>query len=126
MKFIPHATAFAPSRSLLVLGALLAMLAPSVAMAGTSGGIRGIVTDAKTGAPISGVHLRISSPSQTYETTTDSHGHYIVFALQPDDYTITAVKDGYNPQSISGESVMADQTQVYDLQLSPAPPTPGS
>lgn len=93
------------------------------AIAGTSGGIDGTVTDAKTGAPLPGVHLRISSSSQTIETTTDAHGHYSAFALQPDTYTLTAVKPGYETTSISGNDVEADQTQVYDIQLTPSPPS---
>jgi len=92
----------------------------SIALAGTSGGIAGIVTDAKTGAPIPGVRLQISSPSQSVTATTDAHGRYIVFALQPDDYTVSAEKDGYDGRSISDEAVFADQTQQYDLKLTPA------
>lgn len=113
-------------RTIIALGLLFAFAAPSLALAGTSGGISGTVTDAKTGAPISGVHLRISSGSQLVNTTTDSRGHYIVFNLQPDNYTVTAVKDGYNPQSVSGDAVYADQTQQYDMQLTPASATPSS
>ncbi len=90
------------------------------AVAGTLGGIAGTVTDSKTGAPVSGVHVQISSPSQAATTTTDAKGHFIVMSLQPDTYTLTAVKPGYDTQSVSGESVYADQTQQYDLQLDPA------
>lgn len=97
------------------------------AFAGTSGGIAGIVTDANTGLPISGVQLKISSPSETVAATTDARGRFIVFSLQPDDYTVTAVKDGYDTRTVTGETVMADQTQRYDVQLVPASPTaPGS
>ena len=91
-----------------------------LALAGTSGGIAGIVTDAKTGAPIPGVRLQISSPSQSVTATTDAHGRYIVFALQPDDYTVSAEKDGYDGRAISDDAVFADQTQQYDLKLTPA------
>ncbi|HXO17952.1 MAG TPA: carboxypeptidase-like regulatory domain-containing protein [Candidatus Dormibacteraeota bacterium] len=91
----------------------------SWAAAGTLGGISGIVTDAKTGAPIAGAHVQISSPSQAVTVTTDAHGHYIAFSLQPDNYTLTAQKEGYDTRSLSGESVSADQTQQYDLQLEP-------
>lgn len=108
--------------ALALVGALAA--APIVALAGTSGGLNGHVTDAKTGAALSGVQLQISSPSQTVTTTTDAHGHYTVFSLAPDDYTITAVKQGYDPSSITGETIYADQTQIYDLQLTPSAATP--
>jgi hypothetical protein len=32
---------------------------------------------------------------------------------------VTAVKDGYSSMAITGESVFADQTQQYDLKLTP-------
>jgi hypothetical protein len=108
-------------RTLGAMGLLLAFGGQaSIALAGTSGGIAGIVTDAKTGAPISGVLLQITSPSQSVKTTTDAHGRYIVFALQPDNYTVSAEKDGYDARSVSDEAVFADQTQQYDLKLTPA------
>lgn len=108
-------------RALAALGLLLAFASQAgPALAGTSGGIAGIVTDGKTGAPIAGVRLQISSPSQSVTVTTDAHGHFIALALQPDDYTLTAVKSGYDTQSLDGYDVFADQTQLYDLRLQPA------
>jgi Carboxypeptidase regulatory-like domain len=89
----------------------------SGALAGTSGGIAGVVSDSKTGAPIPDVKLQIASPSQTVTTQTDSHGHFIVFSLQPDNYTLTAEKNGYEAESVTGEPVYADQTQRYNLTL---------
>jgi hypothetical protein len=107
-------------RALGVLGLLAAFLSQgSWALAGTSGNIAGIVRDAKTGAPVAGVQLRISSGSETVNTTTDAHGRYVAFALQPDDYTLTAAKEGYATESFTGYPVFADQTQQYDLQLDP-------
>ena len=107
---------------LLSLPALLAVVAigTNVAHAGTLGGLQGVVTDAKTGAPVAGVQLRISSPSQTITTTTDAHGHYVALSLPPDDYTLTMVKDGYVTEAAEGYPVFADQTQLYDLKLDPA------
>ncbi len=111
-------------RALIQLGLLAALIGQaSWATAGTLGGIGGIITDAKTGASLVGVHLKISSPSQTITTTTDAHGHYIVFSLPPDEYTLTAEKSGYDTRSVSGYSVSADQTQLYDLQLDPGAST---
>jgi hypothetical protein len=91
------------------------------ALAGTSGGIAGTISDAKTGAPIPEVHMKISSRYQTATATTDARGHYIVFSLQPDDdYTLTLEKAGYYARTVSGYVVDADQTQQYNLQLIPA------
>jgi hypothetical protein len=92
------------------------------ALAGTSGGIAGIVTDSKTGAPVSDVKVKIASPSEAVTVTTDAHGHYIAFSLQPDDYTFTLEKTGYVTKTLAGYSVYADQTQRYDITLTAAPP----
>lgn len=96
----------------------------SWALAGTTGNISGTVRDALTGAPLAGVRLQIASPSQTVSVTTDAHGRFIAFALQPDDYTLTAEKIGYREQAVSGYLVFADQTQQYDLTLDPASAAP--
>jgi hypothetical protein len=103
------------------LPALLAVIVTqaSVAHAGTLGGVQGVITDSKTGAPVAGVRLQISSPSQSITTTTDAHGHYVALSLPPDDYTLTAQKEGYITESLGGYSIFADQTQVYDLKLAP-------
>lgn len=113
-------------RSLLLhslgLIALVAALATQTASApaGTLGNIAGTVHDAKTGAPIAGVQLQISSPSQAIKVTTDAHGHFVALSLPPDDYTLTAQKDGYDTESFPGYAVFADQTQQYDLQMNPS------
>jgi uncharacterized protein YfaS (alpha-2-macroglobulin family) len=107
-------------RSLTMLGMLAALVSQiGWASAGTLGGINGIVTDSKTGAPIAGAHVKITSPSQSVTATTDAKGHYIVFSLQPDEYTLTVDKAGYATRTFSDYSVFADQTQQYDLQLDP-------
>lgn len=92
----------------------------TMALAGTTGGIGGVVTDANTGAPVAGVHIQLKSASQAMTTTTDSRGHYIVLSLQPDNYTLTMSKAGYDTRSESECTVEADQTQVYDFKLTPA------
>jgi Carboxypeptidase regulatory-like domain len=108
-------------RSLGLVAALAAFAGlATVASAGTLGNIQGTVRDSASGAPLAGVHLDIVSGSQSASATTDAHGHYVVFSLQPDNYTVTAEKDGYATRSVAGYSVFADQTQVYDLQLDPA------
>jgi|HubBroStandDraft_2_1064218.scaffolds.fasta_scaffold478588_2 protocatechuate 3,4-dioxygenase beta subunit len=112
---------FRRSLGALVLSSSL-ILATGAAMAGTLGGVAGTVTDAKTGAPVSGAMVRIESGSQVVTVTTDSKGHYIAMSLQPDDYTISASKAGYQEIAVHDESVEADQTQQYDLQIAPSEP----
>jgi|SRR5579871_1045880 len=116
---------FLSVRRVVTLVTVLAALAgqATIVHAGTLGGIAGVVTDSKTGAPIAGAKVEITSRSQKLTTTTSSNGHYIALSLQPDDYTLTVQKDGYVTQSFSGYSVQADQTQQYDLKLDPGTPS---
>ena len=112
-------------RRALTLVAMLAALGSqaSVVHAGTLGGIAGIVTDSKTGAPIAGAKVEITSGSEKVTATTSSNGHYVALSLPPDNYTLTVVKDGYVTQSFPGYAVQADQTQQYDLRVDPGTPT---
>ncbi|HEY1869175.1 MAG TPA: carboxypeptidase-like regulatory domain-containing protein [Candidatus Cybelea sp.] len=112
-------------RRVVTLLAVLAALGTqaSIVHAGTLGGIAGIVTDSKTGAPVAGAKVVISSPSQKVTTTTSANGHYVALSLPPDSYTVTIQKDGYSTQSFAGYAVQADQTQQYDLKLDPSSPS---
>jgi len=80
------------------------------ALAGVTGGLAGVVND-DTGAPVAGATVTASSPSQTATTTTDATGHFVFLVLQPDTYTLSVNKDGYQSVSIAGTTVLADQTQ---------------
>ena len=85
------------------------------ALAGTTGGLAGTLTDDKH-APVAGAKVTASSPSQTVSTTTDGAGHFTFLSLIPDTYTLSAEKDGYDPVSIGGVSVFADQQIQESLQ----------
>lgn len=85
------------------------------ALAGTTGGVAGVVTDDKH-APVAGARVTATSPSQTASTTTDNGGHYIFVSLVPDTYTLAVEKDGYDPVSLGGISIFADQTIQQPLQ----------
>ena len=107
------------SLSALVLAVALSTIA---ALAGTSGGIGGKITDAKTGSPVAGAVIVLLAASEERTTTTDARGYFRFFALQPDSYSITVEKGGYVTESWSGYDVEADQTQVYDFQITPQMP----
>jgi len=51
----------------------------------------GVVTDAQTGYPLSGVKVTIDGLT----TYTDASGNYGFTGLSPGSYTITFEKDGY-------------------------------
>lgn len=55
--------------------------------------ITGVVTDASTGLPLSGVTVTIGSTS----VVTDSYGVYDILGIPPGNYTVTFTKTGYQP-----------------------------
>ncbi len=81
------------------------------ANAGTTGAIVGRVLDATTKAPVAGARVNIASPSQQAATVTDASGQYRFLSLAPDTYVLTVEREGYDPASIAGVTVLADQTQ---------------
>lgn len=90
------------------------------ALAGTTGSLSGVVLDAQSGAPIAGASVTVTSPSQSSVATTDAHGRYAFVSLAPDEYTVTAEKDGYSPASIAGVAIFADAAQVVNIRANKA------
>ncbi|MBV9719566.1 MAG: TonB-dependent receptor [Candidatus Eremiobacteraeota bacterium] len=89
------------------------------ALAGVTGNIAGTVKDAN-GAPVAGVQVQATAPSQASTVTTDAGGHFVIFSLNPDTYTLNLSKNGYQSISYPGIVVFADQTQQEAFTMSPA------
>ena len=109
-------------RSLRHLGTALTLLAlfagqETWALASVTGGLTGSVLDAETLAPIAGVQVTATSPSQTATVTTDAAGHFGFLTLSPDTYTVTASKDGYQSTSVPGQTVFADTVQIVSVRM---------
>ncbi len=90
------------------------------ALASTTGGISGTVTDTTTGRAVADATVTAISPSESSTATTDNGGNFHFLTLAPDTYTISATKTGYNSASQSGITVFADQTHTLTLGISPA------
>jgi hypothetical protein len=84
------------------------------ALAGTTGGVSGTVTD-EHGAPVVAATVTAISPSQSATSTTDATGHFVFLTLAPDSYTVSVAKSGYTPTSIAGVTVFADNTQNLNI-----------
>jgi len=68
-----------------------------------------------SGAPVAGAKVTASSPSQTISTTTDARGNFGFLSLAPDSYTVSVDKEGFNPISLAGVTVFADNSQTLAL-----------
>ncbi len=86
-------------------------------LAATTGGLTGTVLDAETLAPIAGVQVIATSPSQSATVTTDAAGHFGFLTLGPDTYTVTASKAGYQSVSVPGQVVFADTVQTVSVRM---------
>ena len=86
------------------------------ALAVTTGGIEGFVTDS-AGHAVAGATVSVVSPSQSAKGTTDARGFYAILNLSPDTYAVTASKDGYDSTTLEGVTVVADQTTRGDVAL---------
>ena len=99
---------------------LVAMLCQGTwALAGTTGGLSGTLTDSTTGKPVADAKISVSSPSQNASTTTDAGGRFNFLNLAPDTYTVSAEKEGYAPATVGGVTIFADQSLTVSLQTQP-------
>ena len=101
---------------LALLALLVVIFQGTRVLAGTTGSIAGVVTD-ENGHAIAAASVTASSPSQTVHGVTDSRGFYSLLNLSPDTYAITASKDGYDPTTLYGLTVQADQITKGDVSL---------
>jgi hypothetical protein len=75
------------------------------------------VTDSATGSPIGGAKVTVASPSQTASGPTDGSGHLTFLSLAPDTYIVSVEDQGYEAQSLTGETVVADNTRTVSVVL---------
>ncbi len=90
------------------------------AMAGTTGTITGVVTDAQSGAPVANVHVTAKAPTGSQSTTTNASGFYSFQALIPDTYVVSFEVPGYNASSQPGITVQQDLVYKLDVRLTKA------
>ena len=93
---------------------------PLWATAGTTGTLRGRVVDASTHAPVANAAVTASSASGSAGGVTDAGGNFAFISLAPDSYTVSVTKTGYEPQSIPGNAVFADQSTDVNVSLLPS------
>ena len=86
-------------------------------LAGTTGVLSGTLTDATTNQPVVGAKITAASPSQTVTSRTDNTGHFVFLSLAPDTYTVSADYQGYDTSSVSGVTIVADQTRTLSVSI---------
>ena len=114
------------SLSLLAILVILSFVCQgTMVLAGTTGGLSGTVLDTTSKQPLAGVKVTAASPQQVVSATTDSEGHFSFLNLSPDTYTISVEAQGYQPTSLPGVTVTADNTRVISVTADKALKTIG-
>jgi len=98
---------------------LLAVLVTGSAVAQTTGGIAGTVTD-NSGAPLPGVAIEIKSPSLlgTRTVVSDARGSFRFPAIPPGAYTLSAALSGFTKLERTNLRVALGETMTVNAVLS--------
>ena len=102
-------------RMALVLAFVLSSI--SLASAGTTGQISGTVADASSQRPIANARVTATAPTGRYSATTDPRGYYVITGVQPDSYVVTFTANNFEPNSVTGINIFADQTATVNGSL---------
>lgn len=78
-----------------------ATFAPFLAFPATTGGVTGIVLDARTAAPIGDAVITAMSPSDRQRTYSDMAGRFTFLSMPPDAYRISIRKRDYVPRAVT-------------------------
>ena len=89
----------------------------TLVLAGTTGTLEGTATDSATNLPLAGAKVSIASPSEIASGTTDSHGHFTFLSLAPDTYNVSVQFGGYDASTITGVTVVADNTRTLAVTV---------
>lgn len=110
--------------ALLLLAGHVATTEPALRAAATaspdSAGIRGRITDVRTGEPVAAATVELSGPSTSRTVVSDRRGEYVLYAVSPGVHLMRVLHPGYAPSTIS-LTVGAGSRLVLDLPLDVAP-----
>ncbi len=101
----------------LILCTVIASVSCSKTVPDTTGDISGMVTDARTNEPLSGVGITALSAGQS--VTTDANGLYSIKKVQASTYTVQAKKSGYKTDEKT-VTVSVGRESRLDFQLTPS------
>lgn len=96
---------------------VLAICMLSNVFAGTTGKIKGRITDTDGNALI-GANVIIAETAQG--AAADIDGMYFILNIHPGSYTVTASMIGYNSMAYEGVQIRTDLTTTLDIQLTSA------
>ncbi len=100
-----------------VLGATILLLSSGASQAGVTGKVNGVIKDAKTGEPVSGVSIIMMGSD--FGAATNLDGEYIILNVTPGKYSVSASAVGYIRIIKQDVMVYADLTTNISFNLDP-------
>ncbi len=94
---------------------LLVLILGTPLWAGTTGKIRGQVTDQKTGTPLPGVNVMVAGTA--LGGVTDLDGTYTILEVPPGTHSVQLSMLGYGRVTVQSIRVLIDQTAHVDVRL---------
>lgn len=105
-----------PRKALLFIVALTGLLIiSSIVFAGTTGKIKGVVTDAKTGEPIPGASVLIVGTTQG--AMTDPDGKFLITMVPPGEYVLRITSVSYSTVEVMEIEVSTDLTTEQNVKM---------
>jgi len=86
------------------------------------GWIAGNVTNTNTTLPIEGASVEVNG----FSTQTNATGRYKIQVPAPENYSVTASKNGYFDKTVSNVSAKPGNTTFVNIALTPVPPPVGT
>ncbi|MCZ6521851.1 MAG: TonB-dependent receptor, partial [Bacteroidetes bacterium] len=90
---------------------------PGIVLAGTTGKLKGKVTDQQTGEPLIGANVLVIGTS--FGAATDVNGDYTIGNLEPGFYEIKFSYIGYQTKTITNLRINQELTTELNLELDP-------
>jgi len=91
------------------------ILITSYLLAGTTGKISGIVSDAETNLPLPGVNILLEGTN--IGASTNENGEFVILNILPGTYSLTFSMIGYSNYKVQNVRVMIDLTTNLDASL---------
>ncbi len=98
--------------------ALFLCLAAGTATAGTTGKLKGKITDIKTGEPIANANI-VEAKDQAFGGSTDLEGEFFILNIRPGVYSVEITHLKYHTITVTDIEIHADLTTEQNIQLTP-------
>ena len=93
------------------------LLLTGIVLAGTTGKLKGKVTDQQTGEPLIGANVLMIGTS--FGAATNINGEYTIGNLEPGSYEVRFSYIGYQTKTISNVRINTDLTTELNMQIEP-------